>query len=203
MLLSLVICHVPGRERKLERLLKRIEPDRHLIHLHVEQGRYYSTIGECRQNAIEQVDSEYLFFVDDDDLLTEGAIPKIVEALDERPDCLAIKEIRYEDGIFRGYSHHDMACAAPGKYRLTDLEWRFDRYINHVCPTRTEIVKHIGFDIHKNRGEDGDYSERLRASGRLKTQVVIEEPIYEYWYRTEALRDHTNNYEMKSLGMAD
>jgi hypothetical protein len=202
-LLSLLICTVPGREAKLIRLLDRIEQHKHLLHLHIEDGSQRRTIGECRQRAIEQQKSEYLFFVDDDDLLIPGAIPMILEALDERHDCVAIKEWRYENGLFRGISYHSMECELPGKARITDTEWVFHRYINHICPIRTEIVKQIGFDPCKNRGEDQDFSARLRESGLLKTQAEIAEPIYEYWYRTEALRDPENPYDMRALGMAD
>ena len=202
MLFALLICTVPGREGKLERLLGRIEPYRNQCHVHIEDGSDYPTIGDCRWVALMKQESEYVSFVDDDDLLTEDAIPTIIDALDERPDCVAIREVRYENGIFRGISYHYLDCVRPGKTRINDVEWRFDRYINHVCPTRTEIAKAIGFKS-MNRGEDQDYSERLRKSGLLKTCAVIERPIYEYWYRTEALRDPENRFEMKALGLAD
>jgi glycosyltransferase involved in cell wall biosynthesis len=204
-LLTVLILTIPSRAQFLRRLLDRLDAQLGWedINVHIEDGTQHKTIGECRQSALLHASGEYCVFVDDDDLPSNDYVPLILEALESRPDCVGIKERRYRDGVFRGIAWHDKKFTHDAQYRIgIENEFRFDRLINHICPTRTEIVRAVGFAA-RNRCDDVEYSMRLRDSGLLKSQVLIDEPIYDYLYRSRPSRSATDRLDLKSLGICD
>lgn len=140
-----------------------------------------------KRNAIMRVArGEYVACVDDDDEIHPEYIPKILEAIEQGPDVVGFKVACY------GYAN---GCKSPEIMEPADVSIRYDgwandqngfkyvRYPHHLAPTKREHAMAIGYRGHY--GEDHDYSVRMQASGRLKTEVHIDEFLYIYKFNAK------------------
>jgi hypothetical protein len=172
------------------------------IEIRVTDGSEHPTIGEARNFAVARSAGEYSVFFDDDDLPEDDYTRLISGALSHKPDCVGIRKNWYENGVFKGIATHSLRFTANARRQIRDGVWEFDRQINHLCPMRTDFFRAIPFEP-MNRCEDVIFSDQLRESGLVKNSIEIEKPIYNYWYRTEALRNHLDPFDVRSLGMSD
>lgn len=136
-----------------------------------------ATTGEKRNALLEKSTSDYVWFVDDDDMILPGAIPAIFEALKSEPDCLAINGIITTDGrrprkwdIRIGNNYEEKA----GMYY---------RFPNHITPMKREIALQVKFP-HITVQEDFKWATELRERGLLKTESAVSTPVYHYRERT-------------------
>ncbi|KKK78548.1 hypothetical protein LCGC14_2842460, partial [marine sediment metagenome] len=111
-------------------------------------------------------------------------VPDILTAIrsrTERPDCVGIegralrhgkKWITFEHSIQHDAYHYDKAAGL------------ITRPPNHLNPIRRDIVARGMPDEmpfpKKDIGEDSEFSRRLRVASALKTEVLVDEPIYFY-----------------------
>jgi hypothetical protein len=180
---SICILSIPEREEKLKRLcmtLKEYIPCyyEHRLQIIVNIDDKVKTIGKKRQECLDSSIGKYISFIDDDDLVSESYIKKL----------LRIIENTNYDGIgFCGmlYRKHKPAllfCHSAGNLdSFKDSKGTQHRPLNHLNLIKTDIAKQIGFpDI--NRGEDSNFWERLAKSNLLKTHIYIEEIMYHYLY---------------------
>jgi hypothetical protein len=140
------------------------------------------TIGWKRNQLCREASGEYQAHVDDDDLPSPDYVAKVVEALDEKPDCVGFKVRRFVDGV---QPNNDIAIHSIRNpaYSFEDRDGlrTYLRPANHLCPVRSELARRVGFK-DKNWGEDQDYATRLRPL--LKTEVFIDAFLYDYLFRT-------------------
>ncbi len=138
--------------------------------------------GDKRNELIDTANCEYVWFVDDDDMIMPNAIKNILQALESNPDALAINGIMTTDNKderqwFIAKDNPYIADYSTGKEVYL-------RYTNHITPIKKEIAKLIGFPSVSNF-EDKDYADRLKESGLIKTEVLVQEPVYHYKYSTQ------------------
>jgi glycosyltransferase involved in cell wall biosynthesis len=172
--LSILICNLVGRETSLNNLLDIINdqttPD---IEVLVDTDNREVTTGEKRNRLLEAAKGEYVAFVDDDDTISDNYCSLILNAIESKPDVVGMKGIYYVSGVYVGVFEHSI------KYR----SWQtlngniFLRNPNHLSPIRREYSLMAKFPCI-TFAEDKEYSTRLLPL--LKTEVMIETPIYNY-----------------------
>ena len=170
--LSILICTIPSRKPMLERLLKVLTPNKDTeIIINDNPG----SIGAKRNSLLRYAIGEYITFIDDDDLVTEDYISKILNAITHKPDCCSLHGIITTNG----------ANPRPFIHSLKYKSWFekdnvYYRYPNHLnCVKRSLALATMFPEI--DHGEDANYSDRLQSL--LHTEVEIKDTIYHYLYR--------------------
>jgi glycosyltransferase involved in cell wall biosynthesis len=132
------------------------------------------SIGAKRQRLLEAAQGEYVVFIDDDDLVMPNYIEKILEAINEGPDCVDLNILMLTNQVKPQMCYH---------HRLNRV-WHEDRgayyrTVTHFNPIKREIALQVGFqDIRF--GEDKDYSDKVTKL--CSNSIVIPEIIYIYNY---------------------
>jgi Glycosyl transferase family 2 len=139
------------------------------------------SIGQKRNALLQRASSEYVCFVDDDDLVASDYVEKILAAAASGPDCVGMHLLHFVDGVLAGFSYHSIKYATW--HQSTDRSTGYIRYYrnpNHLNPVRREHAVRCPFpDV--SFGEDRAYSMQVRTF--LKTERYIVEPIYYYLFR--------------------
>lgn len=172
--LSILICSLREREKSLNKLLEVIEPQRTSeveIILDTDNGEV--TTGFKRNRLLNAAFGEYISFIDDDDLVSNDYIVKILKAIETSPDCCGMEGlITFQKKNITRKFIHTIQCS----------EWYEKDHIYYRCPNHLSPVKRIHALATKfpdiTVGEDHDYSTRLFPL--LKTEVYINNPIYYY-----------------------
>lgn len=179
MKLSILICHLKSRAESLTALLGCLT-DQILfpedIEILVEGDNGEITTGAKRNILLDRAQGEYIAFIDDDDLVTLDYIDSVLQAIKDSPDAVGIVGKMFclngKDGTFNhSIRYKEWQNLSGGVYL---------RPPNHLNPVRREHALSVRFP-DKVIGEDQDYSMCLLPL--LKTEVMIEHPIYLYYTR--------------------
>jgi glycosyltransferase involved in cell wall biosynthesis len=179
-LLSLLICHLGDRHRELARLTERINqqigPFQTRVEILINEDNGERTTGEKRQELLRLASGDWTAFIDDDDLIAEDYIPRVLEALRQDPDVVGL------EGIMTRGGDHPQKFIHSLKYDHWFDEGIFPNKVyyrcpNHLNPVRRRLARQAGFPP-VTIGEDKSYSDRLFPL--LKTEVYLERPIYFY-----------------------
>ena len=180
-ILSILICSIFDRAEMLNRLLSVLEPqcEDKPVEVVIDTDGGEKAIGKKRNDLLAKATGCYIAFIDDDDLVANCYVDVILDAIGESmPDCVGMKGIYTVDGqnpkLFIHTIKCDEWCEKDGVY------WRTP---NHLNPVKREFAVKTGFPADSNYGEDHDYSQRLKTY--LKTEVMIEEPIYYYLFQNK------------------
>jgi glycosyltransferase involved in cell wall biosynthesis len=173
--LSLLVCSIESRQRELRRLKSRLAPQlTDAVELLVNIDRGQKTIGRKRNELLADASGDYIAYIDDDDLVSDDYVEKILAATASDPDCCGMEGIITFNGENPKQFIHSL------RYReWFERDGVYYRNPNHLSPVRRELAAQIGFP-EKNYWEDRDYSARLLPL--LKREVYIEGPIYFYLY---------------------
>ena len=179
-LLLIQIPTIKGREEQLAHLKKWILYQIRSNNIQGVDVAAYSddkeiSIGAKRQFFVENCDYEYMVQIDDDDVVAEDYIVKVVDALKEKPDCVGYLEEVCFDGV-KKIAHHSSRW---DDWKDNFEGWDYVRTIFCKDVIKTSIVKQIGFKDLRF-GEDYDFAQRLHASGLIKKEVFINEVMYYY-----------------------
>ena len=173
--LSILICSIVERSSSLDRLLICLKPQlSDNVECLTEIDNKEKPIGAKRNNLIMRACGEYISFIDDDDLVSEDYIAKILNAIQSKPDCVGIEGIITFDGEHPRKFIHSIKCDS-----WHEKDNVYYRYPNHLNPIKRSIAREIAFPLI-NFGEDKQYSDAIRPL--LKTEVFIDGPIYHYLY---------------------
>lgn len=137
------------------------------------------TTGEKRNNLLQKARGKYFWFLDDDDMILPGAISSILEAAKTDCDVMAINGIMTTEG--KNEKQWFIALGNPYEAQIKDGKEIYLRYPNHITPMKTKLVRDIKFP-HTSNFEDKAWADLVKDSGRLKTQTVIDIPVYHYRY---------------------
>lgn len=179
MKLSILICHVPDRKPLLDELMGILDAQKtDDVEVRVDAFECKS-IGEKRNRLLMLAQGDYVAFVDDDDRVSSKYVPLILDAIKTGPDCVGMRGMIWIAGSFAGYFEHS----------IRNNEWKdnwsgkgcvFVRPPNHLNPVKRDLAIQVKFP-ELSYGEDKDYSTKLFPL--LKTEVMIERPIYQYFQR--------------------
>ena len=183
-MLSILIPTLPDRYEFLDRLMMKIA-DQAIegIEILIDEDSE-ATTGAKRNRLIDNCETEYCVFLDDDDLIADNYIKLHTDILKSDPtvDAIGIKGKISTDGrnpldfiIKHGLDYIEDKSNGRKVYL---------RPINHICVIRTEIARQVPYkDI--TFGEDYDYAIRLAQSGLIKNAAFINEFMYYYLYRSK------------------
>lgn len=186
-LLSIVIPTMPGREPFLEEMLENIYNQKFIlrdvgIEVLMDVRNSLVTTGEKRNNLLARATGKYVWQVDEDDFITENALELVTEAAKKDPDVIGINGWMTTDGINRV----DWEIRLGHEYRavVRDGKEFYVRFPNHITPMKLEHARKIEFP-NLTFGEDYAWAKAMRDAGILKTQEIIETPIYHYRCRSK------------------
>jgi glycosyltransferase involved in cell wall biosynthesis len=127
--------------------------------------------------------TDYVSFVDDDDLVAPDYVPEIVRAIDQWPDYVGFQVQCYSDDAPTAVSYHSLEFD-----RWRNLTDRYERDISHLNPIRANLARMANFAKAGNRAEDRSWADQLRRTRAVNTQVVIPRILYHYLYSTGGSR---------------
>jgi len=185
MKLSILICTLKNRQDYAKRLRECLYPQVENVSDQVEvlwaEDEGQQSIGHKRNELLKRAKGDYIAFVDDDDLLSDDYVARILSALESEPDCVGMHLLHFNDGVLGGLTYHSLRYTSWHESRETTLGMmRYYRNPNHLNPVKRDLALQVMFP-EISMGEDKDYSTRLLPL--LKTEEYIVEPIYYYLFR--------------------
>lgn len=180
MLLTICLPTVKERADQFHQLLTYIQGQilehrlSDLVEIKILSDNKEMTIGEKRNKLYQMANGEYSWQIDDDDWIHYEALPLIVDALKDKPDCVGFKELCIFDG--KRVESSDFSIMYSG--------W-LDNYngFNHVrtpffkTPIKTSLCLQCPAPPIRF-GEDHQFSKMIKPL--LKTEEYIDEFIYIY-----------------------
>ena len=181
MKLSILIPTVPRRldffTKLIEHINKQKTEDVEIVSDIADVG--VKTTGQKRNDLLNSACGEYVWFIDDDDWISDTAIQDILKGIEQNPDSFAINGTWTENGLnfHRWFISKDLQYCAD----YIDGEEVYLRPPNHITPMKRSIAIQIGFP-NKSDQEDYEFCMKLKKSGLIKTEYKIDKPIYDYRY---------------------
>lgn len=136
-----------------------------------------------RQAMVVAAATDYVCFVDDDDLVSPDYVSEIVQALNQQPDYVGFQLQCYSDGAPTAVSYHSLEFD-----RWRNFPDRYERDISHINPIRTSLARKANFMRAGRRAEDRAWADQLRHTRLVNTQVLIPRILYHYLYSTAGSR---------------
>lgn len=181
MTLLILICTLPERVNLLRRLTNVLDRQKKKyngsVNYKVHDAGKSMPTGTKRNQLIEQSQSDYFAFCDDDDLVTEDYIDEIMKAIEQNPDVVTF------DGWYTEYGKNkrNFTIRLGSKYYEDpkDPNFYYHRFPNHLAVFKRSVVQHIKFHpIWKQ--EDFKWAEQIANKNLLKTEVHIPKMLYHY-----------------------
>lgn len=162
-----------------------------------EDGKEAS-IGFKRNYLVRQCKTKYCVMLDDDDLLSEDYMKKVMPLLEHDIDCVTYLEGIYKDGKhIQTAIHSNKLVGWHNGVSVEGINYDYGRTPFCKDIIKTEIAKEIGFKDMRF-GEDADFSSRLKASGLIKKEAHIPEIMYLYnMPDTMTKSEHNARYGVK------
>jgi Glycosyl transferase family 2 len=184
---SVLIPTVPARKEKFDALMRMLNaqrnalPDPSVVEIVTLCDSGELMVGAKRNKLLEMAQGEYLAFIDDDDRIFGDYLERILKALETKPDVVGIT-IFWTDNVFTNVRLLIRSADYKWQHWLMPTPNVTAGRPAHLNPTRSDIAKSVRFPEDVVAGEDAAWSAVV--SGKIKTCVNIDEPIYHYDFRT-------------------
>jgi glycosyltransferase involved in cell wall biosynthesis len=188
MKLSILIPATYDRQHYLDKLLSyfavQIKGYEKEIEILTNIDNREKSIGQKRNELVEQSQGDYVVHFDCDDLPGPTYISSVLKAIYQNPDVIGVRMVMLTNGVLAENSYHSLQfkewfeIADP----LEPSKKSYFRNPHHLCPVKREIANLVKFP-EISMGEDHDYSRRLLPF--LKTEIWIQEPIYYYLFEPQ------------------
>ncbi|MFI2663731.1 hypothetical protein [Micromonospora carbonacea] len=135
------------------------------------------SLPEIRQALVRDAGTDYVSFVDDDDLVVDDYVATVVEALASRPDHVGFRVAYHVDGVLQEEVDHS----------LRHRRWRRDRIrglvrdFTHLDPVRRELALRGDF-TRARRGHPEDRMWVGQVRRHLRSEVYVGRVLYHYLY---------------------
>jgi glycosyltransferase involved in cell wall biosynthesis len=179
-LLSVLIPTLPNRIEMYHDLLKELNKQRTSYIEIITHSDPFMSIGQKRNELLNDANGEYVCFIDDDDTISENYINHLLEGIHKGVDCCSLRGRITFDGILPEYFEHSIKYK---EYKTTDNPIKYERYPNHLNCIKSSIAKQFKFP-EINHGEDTDWATQIFNSGLIKTEHYINGIMYYYKFIT-------------------
>ena len=149
------------------------------VEIHWHEDNKELSIGAKRQAMIEAATGDYVAHFDSDDWPAPNYVSAILTALESDPDTVGML-IRVEGLAPKPQT--GIGSMRFARWQNNKAGYDYVRPTYHKNPTRRSIALAVGFKDMRF-GEDFDYSIRLKDSGLLKTERMVNEELYIYRYK--------------------
>ena len=187
--LNILICTMPSRQKMFDDLKESLMNQIFEIKADVDilsNNSMTITTGEKRNELLSRSKGKFSVFIDDDDIVSNDYVSKILHCIQENPDidCIGIK-----GQIITNGSHIKQWEISKDFDRWYEDNNKYYRTPNHISPIRTELCLQAGFP-NITIGEDSEFSKRVFPL--LKKEAKIEGDIYFYRYNSGEANHPTN-----------
>jgi glycosyltransferase involved in cell wall biosynthesis len=180
--LSVLVCTLDRRRGQFEALRAKLAAQ--AVAVEEARGRRVEVlhesddgampIGAKRNVLLRRARGDYVCFVDDDDDVDDEYLSLLVDAcLRGAPDCVGIAGRVKDGGKWREFTH------SLKHARYWDDNRGYYRPPNHLNPVRRAIAVRYPFKA-TDWAEDYDWAMHLAEDGALRTEVMVEKPLYFY-----------------------
>lgn len=190
---SILIPTVPSRAAMLQRLRENIKMNNGgkvesedyevLVYLTAESVNGGPHTGEKRNKLLRDARGDYVWFIDDDDLLMNDSLGHVIDLCrSEKRDIVAIDGKFTVDGA--GYAWWSVRKEYTRNKDVIDPVTgiqHLQRMPSHITPTKRELALRCTFP-NRSLYEDANYSAQLRC--HVRSQSILEKPAYHYDYTT-------------------
>jgi hypothetical protein len=170
----ILIPTLPERSDKLRRLTTIL--DRQLVEgvsYKIHDGGKSIPTGTKRNMLIEQTQSEYFSFIDDDDKVSHDYVKQVMTALEVSPDVVTFNGFMTTNGSDR----RDFTIKLGSKYE--EVNKHYYRFPNHLAIMRRDKVNHVKFPPVWHQ-EDFAWAKIIHDRRLLKSEVHIHADLYHY-----------------------
>jgi glycosyltransferase involved in cell wall biosynthesis len=178
-------------ERLMTGLLPQLDPYTGRVRVVSWFNNGNPSLPKIRQTMVLGTDTDYLSFVDDDDLVSPDYVAEIMSALAGRPDYIGFQVQCYSDGHPTAVAYHSLEFT-----RWRNFHGRYERDISHINPIRTVLAKRADFTrTRAGRAEDREWAGQLRRARLLRSEVVIDRILYHYLFSTSRTPGEGSRWE--------
>lgn len=135
------------------------------------------SISEIRDTLLETAGSDYVSFVDDDDLVPEYYVAEVVNAIATRPDHVGFRLEYSTDDQHREIVDHSLKWGGWGRTH----DGKLFRDVTHIDPVRRDLAVRARFAVRRGRAEDRVWVRKVRQ--HLATEVYVDKVMYFYEWR--------------------
>lgn len=175
---DILICSVNERAEQLHALVKHLNKQitqQYSVNIIVLADNAEMSIGKKRNLLLEASDSEYVSFIDDDDMVTGDFIKTIYPKL-TGVDYIGFELQHYWCGEKSKPTRHSLIFDTWG-----EEEGYYFRNVTHLNPIRRELAMLAKFP-EKNCEEDIEWGQAIYNTGKVKTEHYIEKFMYHYYF---------------------
>jgi hypothetical protein len=171
-------------ERLMAVLLPQLEPHEGRVRVVAWWNNGEPSLASIRQAMVQETTSDYVSFVDDDDLVPEYFVDEVMTALSSWPDYVGWQTHYTSNGVDHGLVDHSLR---HGGWAERKNPYALLRDITHINPMRTEVAKRGDFRKGARLGkpEDRPWVDQIRRTGLLQTEVYVDKVMYEYLWRND------------------
>ena len=114
MKLSILICSLEDRLVQLQQLRTKLidQSDMDVVEILTETDAGEMHTGAKRNKLLLQAKGDYIAFVDDDDMVSDDYVSKILKAIETNPDCCGLEGIITTDGNNPHLFIHSVTCGS-------------------------------------------------------------------------------------------
>jgi glycosyltransferase involved in cell wall biosynthesis len=142
------------------------------------------SVGEKRNMLLRNSNGKYVCFIDDDDVVSQDYVIKILNAIQSGSDVVTFCGDYVENGINTAFS---ISMVHRGNWNENNMLYRLP---NHLCPVKREIALSCLF-TNKNFGEDSDYADKINQY--IKNEFHLQDKLYFYMYDSSTSQTIPNN----------
>jgi hypothetical protein len=166
--------------RLLDVLLPQLEPYAGEVRVLAWRNNGSPALGEIRDALVRDAGSEYVSFIDDDDLVPEYYVAEVVHALRGRPHHVGFQlEYTTDDGNPEVVDH----SLRHGRWH-SGKDGTLLRDFTHIDPIRRDIAMRGTFVVRRpGRAEDRFWVKQVRQF--LASEAYVPRIMYHYLWRSD------------------
>jgi len=182
MKLSILICSIPERRDKRQRLIDQLKTqifdDVDVYYIESDPiSKGGSSIGTKRNILLGISNADYVAFIDDDDSISYDYIEQLLKGIE-----LGVDAVTFNGQMLSNGTNELFELKLGNKYtNRLDGVIKYKRPPNHLCAIKRTIMLAHPFE-EKSFAEDLNQCLEMQNSGAITTEYHIEKVLYYYNY---------------------